>query len=245
MDPVSGRRRAPRPAGRHRRIWAAAGAFAVVLAVCAAVTYTFGMRGAHHAVSSKDGGGVQNSPMSAPGGNERDAVPDACTALTPGIADSLAPGAQRTEMGQDDQSDQHSECAWSLYGSTRTRQLTVELRALTAQGRAGATSVAVQTFDNEWQSDREGKDLADTAAVRDSRGVSGVGEQAYVVYTVDTKDRIGEAVANARLANVLVTVHYSGGDQRDADGRPLSSSEAVNGALSVARDVISKLESQS
>ena len=89
------------------------------------------------------------------------------------------------------------------------------------------------------------RDLADTADVRDSRGVSGVGEQAYVVYTVDTHDRIGEAVANARLANVLVTVHYSGGDDRDTKGRPLSASNATNGALSAARDIIAKLESHS
>ena len=51
--------------------------------------------------------------------------------------------------------------------------------------------------------------------------MTGVGEQAYVVYTVDADDEIGEAVANARLANVLVTVHYSGGDDRDRAGRPL------------------------
>jgi hypothetical protein len=177
--------------------------------------------------------------MSAPGGSERDLVPDACTALSQKVADGLAPNADRTEMSQAAQSDQHSECAWSLFGTTR-RQLTIELRALSAEGGTSATSVATRTFGQEWESDRAGKNLADTVKVRDSRGVSGVGEQAYVVYTVDN-DEIGEAVANARLANVLVTVHYSGGD----DTEPLTSSDATNGALSAARDVVSKLQSQS
>ncbi|GAA4621449.1 hypothetical protein GCM10023196_009670 [Actinoallomurus vinaceus] len=242
---MSGRRRAPRPAGRSRRVWAVAGTLAVVVAVCAVAAFAFLRTGdtVRHKASSKEGGGPQSSPMSAPGGSERDVVPDACTALSQKVADDLAPSADRTEMDQANQSDQHSECAWSLYGDMG-RQLTVELRAMSAQGKNNATAVAVQTYGTEWESDRAGKDLADTVEVRDSRGVSGVGEQAYVVYTVD-KGEVGAAVANARLANVLVTVHYSGGDGQDGATKPLSSSDATNGALSAARDVISKLQSQS
>ncbi|WP_460336656.1 hypothetical protein [Actinoallomurus acanthiterrae] len=242
---MSGHRRAPRPAGRSRRVWAVAGALAVVVAVGAVAAFAFLRTGdnARHAASSKEGSGPQNSPMSAPGGNERDVVPDACTALSQKVADDLAPSADRTEMDQANQSDQHSECAWSLYGDTG-RQLTVELRAMSAQGKSNATAVAAQTFGAEWESDRTGKDLGDTVEVRDSRGVSGVGEQAYVVYTVD-KGEVGAAVANARLANVLVTVHYSGNDGQNDAAKPLPSSDATNGALSAARDVISKLQSQS
>jgi hypothetical protein len=181
--------------------------------------------------------------MSAPDGSERDVVPDACTALSQKVVDQLTPGAERTAMDEATQSDQHSECAWSLFGNDR-RQLTVELRALTGDGTSSATEVATRTFGDEWDADRAGKDLADTVKVRDSRGVSGVGEQAYVVYTVD-HDETGDAVANARLANVLVTVHYSGSDDKDGDLKPIASSDATNGALSAARDVISKLQSQS
>ena len=241
---MSGRRRAPREPRRRGRVWVVVGALALVLAVCAAAAFALRTGRSRPEASGRDGAGVQSSPMSAQTGNERDIVPDACQTLTASIADSLAPGAERTAMNQAAQSDQHSECAWSRYGSTRTRQLTVELRALSSQGGVSATRVATRTFGDEWQADREGRDLADSATVRDSRGVSGVGEQAYVIYTVDTKSEIGEAVANARLANVLVTVHYSGGDFEDTDS-PLSNAAATNGALSAARDIISKLESHS
>jgi hypothetical protein len=240
---MSGRRRAPRPAGRSKRVWAAAGALALVVAVCAVVAATFLRSGKGRTEAARDGTGPQSSPMSAPNGSERDVVPDACMALSQKVADQLTPGAERTEMSQATQSDQHSECAWSIYGNSR-RQLTVELRALAAASGESATRVATTTFAQEWESDRAGKDLADTVKVRDSRGVSGVGEQAYIVYTVDN-DEIGDAVANARLANVLVTVHFSGGDDKDGNSTPISDSDATNGALSAARDVISKLQSQS
>ncbi|MFL6051608.1 MAG: hypothetical protein ACJ72W_01640 [Actinoallomurus sp.] len=240
---MGGRRRAPRPAGRSRRVWAAAGALTLVVAVCAVAAVAFLGTGRARPKDAKDRTGLQSSPMNAPNGSERDVVPDACMALSQKVADQLTPGAERTEMSQATQSDQHSECAWSIYGNSR-RQLTVELRALTAAGGESATSVATTTFGQEWESDRAGKDLADTVRVRDSRGVSGVGEQAYVVYTVDN-DEIGDAVANARLANVLVTVHFSGGDDTGGGSKPISSSDAGNGALSAARDVISKLQSQS
>ncbi|MCO5994749.1 hypothetical protein [Actinoallomurus rhizosphaericola] len=236
---MSGRRRAPRPAGRRRRVWAVAGVLTVVVAVCAVAALAFLRPGKARTTADR----ATTGPMSAPDGSERDVVPDACTALSQKVADQLTPGAERTEMDQATDADRHSECAWSIYGNDR-RQLTVELRALTGDGTTGATGVATRTFGDEWDSDRAGKDLADTVKVRDSRGVSGVGEQAYVVYTVDNDD-IGDAVANARLANVLVTVHFSGGDDKDGDMKPISSSDATNGALSAARDVISKLQSQS
>ncbi|MEV5711032.1 hypothetical protein [Actinoallomurus sp. NPDC052274] len=240
---MSGRRRAPRPAGRRRRVWAVAGVLALVVAVCAVAAVALLRPGKARTTAAKAGTGPQSSPMTAPDGSERDVVPDACTALSQKVADQLTPGADATEMSQSTQPDQHSECAWSLFGNNR-RQLTVELRALTADGATSATGVATRTFGQEWESDRAGKELADTVKVRDSRGVSGVGEQAYVVYTVDDSG-IGDAVANARLANVLVTVHFSGGDEKDGDAKPISSSDAANGALSAARDVISKLQSKS
>jgi hypothetical protein len=182
--------------------------------------------------------------MSSLRGSERDAVPSACDTLSASIAGKLAPGADRSATVAT-QSDQHSECAWSLFGSDQSRQLGVELRAVPGSGGTSATDAAIRTFNNEWRSDRDGKDLADSAEVRDSRGVTGVGEQAYIVYTVDAKAAIGEAVANARLANVLITVHYSGGDHLNTHGRPLSSGSAGDGALRAARDIVSKLESHS
>jgi hypothetical protein len=244
---VSGHRHAARPARRRGRAVFAGCVALVIVAACAAVAafaFHFHVGGQTPVAAGSKGSVVTaDSPMSSLQGSERDAVPNACETLSPSIAGTLAPGADRSEMTQTAQSDQHSECAWSQYGAKRSRQLTVELRAITASGATSATSVATKTFQSEWQADRNGKDLADTAKVQDSRGVTGVGEQAYVVYTVDGANDIGEAVANSRLANVLVTVHYSGGDNRATSGKPLSSGAASDGALSAARDVISKLES--
>jgi hypothetical protein len=215
----------------------------LVALVCGAVAWVAGVGRGGHPTDSRPAF-AENSPMSAQHGSERDAVPSVCDTLSASVAGKLAPGADR-DATVADQSDQHSECDWGLYASDRSRQLSVELRAIAGGGGASATAAAIRTFTSEWRSDRAGDDLADGTKVRESRVVSGVGEQAYAVYSLDTADRIGAAVANVRLANVLITVHYSGGDDRQAGGVPLSSRTATDGALLAARDIVSKLESHS
>lgn len=241
---MSGHRRAARRARRRRGRLVAAGFAAVLVAlVCGAVTWASGVgRGGPPAETQS--AVVDNSPMSTLHGSERDAVPSACDTLSASVAGRLAPGADRSAPVAN-QSDQDSECDWGLYGADRRRQLSVELRVISAGGGTSATAAATRTFTGEWNSDRAGKNLANGTKVRDSRGVSGVGEQAYTVYSVDGGARIGAAVANVRLANVLITVHYSGGDDLQAGGVPLSSRTASDGALLAARDIVSKLESHS
>jgi hypothetical protein len=238
---VSGRRALP-PTRRRGRLVIVGCVAVLVVAVGASAAWTLRPHDRTGAVRSPNA--AVNSPMNTLQGSERDVVPDSCETLSPGIAGKLAPGAQRSATSAT-ASDQHSECAWSVYNSPHVRQLTVELRAVGASGGTSATDVAARTFNDEWHSDRAGNDLADTAKVKDCRGVTGVGEQAYVVYTVDHADEVGEAIANARLANILITVHYSGGNQHDDHGKPLSTGAATDGALSAARDIVSKLESHS
>ncbi|MDN3357182.1 hypothetical protein [Actinomadura sp. DC4] len=241
---MSVHRHAARPARRRGRFVAAGCAAAVLVVALGAIAWGSGIgRDRASAVPSR-AASAENSPMSTLQGSEREVVPSACDTLGKSVADKLAPGADRSATVAN-QSDQHSECSWGLYGASRSRQLNVELRAIGAGDGTSGTGVATKTFEDEWRSDRAGNDLADSAKVRDSRGVTGVGEQAYVVYTVDSGARVGEAIANARLANVLITVHYSGGDHRDTKGTPLSSGAATDGALLAARDVVSKLESHS
>ena len=239
---MSGHRHAARPARRHGSLVAAGSVAVLVAAVIGGVAWISGIgRGDHHSLRARNAD-AESSPMNSLRGSERDTVPGACDTLSASLATKLAPGADRSETVAT-QSDQHSECAWSLFGADRSRQLNVELRAVSGSGGTSATDTAIRTFNDEWHSDRLGKDLADGAKVHDSRGVTGVGEQAYVVYMVD--GAIGTAVANARLANVLITVHYSGGDHLETHGRPLTSGTAGDGALQAARDIISKLESHS
>lgn len=239
---MGGHRHAARPTRRHGSLVAAGCVAVLVVAVIGGVAWTTGVgRTGDHSLHAR-GAAAENSPMNTLHGSERDAVPGACDTLSASIAKKLAPGADRSETVAT-QTDEHSECAWSDYGANRSRQLNVELRAISADGGTSAADTAIRTFNEEWSSDRKGKDLADGAKVHDSRGVTGVGEQAYVVYMVDGP--IGTAVANARLANVLITVHYSGGDHLETHGRPLTSGTAGDGALQAARDIISKLESHS
>jgi hypothetical protein len=240
---VNGHRHAARPP-RHWGGLVAAGSVAVVVAaVVGGAAWVSGVGRGEPSARTRVLG-ADNSPMNAQHGSERDAVPNACDTVSTSVADKLAPGADRSNTVAN-QSDQHSECSWGLYRSAHSRQLNVELRAITGADGASATDTAVNTFTSEWHSDRNGEDLADSAKVHDSRGISGVGEQAYVVYTVDNTDGVGEAIANVRLANVLITVHYSGGDDRAAKGVPLSSKDASDGALLAARDIVAKLESHS
>jgi hypothetical protein len=239
---VSGHRHAARPARHHGGLLAAGSVAVLVAVVIGGAAWVSGVgRGDHHTLRAR-GAEAVSSPMNSLHGAERDAVPGACDTLSASLAKQLAPGADRSETVAT-QSDQHSECAWSLFAANRSRQLNVELRAIGADGGTSATDGAIRTFNDEWHTDRLGKDLADGAKVHDSRGVTGVGEQAYIVYTVD--GAIGAAVANTRLANILVTVHYSGGDHLETHGKPMSSGSAGDGALQAARDIISKLESHS
>lgn len=233
------RRHAAPPTRRRGHLIAAGCAAVLTVAALAAVIWGVG-RGHTLPTPAR---AADSSPMDSLQGSERDVVPSACDALTASVAQRLVPGADQSATVAN-QSDQHSECSWSRYGSAHSRQLNLELRVIGGAG-VSATGAAARTFTGEWRSDRAGQNLADSAKVRDSRSVSGVGEQAYVVYTVDTADGIGEAIANVRLANVMITVHYSGGDQRDAEGVPLSSGAATGGALLAARDIVSKLESHS
>jgi hypothetical protein len=237
------RHAAARPARRRGRLAAAGFTALFLVLVCGVVAWATGAGRGGRPVDSRPAF-AEDSPMSALHGSERDSVPVACDTLSASVADKLAPGADRNAPVAR-RSDQDSECDWGLYAADRGRRLSVELRAVAGGGGRSATAAATSTFTGEWRSDRAGTDLTDGTKVRDSRAVSGVGEQAYVVYSVDTPDGIGAAVANVRLANVLITVHYSGGDDRQAGGKPLSSGTATDGALLAARDIVSKLESHS
>ncbi len=239
---MSDRRHAARPV-RHRGRAVAAGCVALLVVTVSVAVAAFAFRARRDTPDTTHKAAVAaDSPMNSQHGSERDAVPAACDTLGADIADRLAPGADRSAISHSIDADRHSECAWGLYRGVRTRQLTVELRAVSASG-GSATDATIRTFQDEWQSDRDGKNLAAEVKVGDKRGVTGVGEQAYVVYTSDGTNEIGEAVANARLANVLVTVHYSGRDGGGFSGVPLPARTATDGALSAARDVISKLQS--
>ena len=181
------------------------------------------------------GSGSTETTPSARG--ERTAVPDACELLDPRIADKLAPNADRTQAANYQSSDRQNQCVWGAYTGHRKRQLTIELRAVDgAQGRT-PTDTAVDTFRAERKADESGKALLAGQKLTEKKPLEDLGNDGYLVYSVDEGQGSGEAVANVRSANVLITVHYSGGN----DGKPLGAKDAMNGATEAVRSVLEAL----
>jgi hypothetical protein len=183
---------------------------------------------------------VQNSPMSLPA--ERGTVPDACTVVRAALAKSLVPSADRTNLRSPDTTDTHTDCAWSSVGGARSRQLTVELRAVQPVAGRSATTVARETFQNEQRADSEGKGLLPTQRVVTRKVIVDLGDEAYVTYNTDKAQGLGEAIVNVRAVNILVTVRYAGGEvSRTGRGRPLANAPTTNGATIVARQAVTAL----
>jgi hypothetical protein len=217
-------------------------AAAVIITTVAVVVLS---RGSGDSSTAPDAAGpsaaVQNSPMAVLG--ERDVVPDACTVIRAKLARTLVPNADRTNMRSPDTTDQHTECAWARYASNGSRQLSVELRALQpANAASSATAAARQEFRAEWRADSAGKGLSPTQRVVSRRVIVDLGDEAYVTYSIDKVQTLGEAIVNVRVVNVLVTIHYAGGEIRGDDGgAPLSKGLAMEGATAAARQAVSAL----
>jgi hypothetical protein len=183
---------------------------------------------------------VQNSPMSLPA--ERGTVPDACTVVRAGLASSLVPDADRTNLRSPDTTDTHTDCAWSAVGGLRSRQLTVELRAVQATPGRSATLVARQTFQGEQRADQSGKGLLPTQHVISRKVIVDLGDEAYVTFSTDKTQGIGEAIVNVRIVNILITVRYAGGEvTRTGKGKPLPQARTMNSATTVARQAVTAL----
>ncbi|MGH3243267.1 MAG: hypothetical protein ACRDNL_23010 [Spirillospora sp.] len=190
---------------------------------------------------SDDGGRVVGSGAteSAPMTNgERTTVPDSCTIIAQPLVDRLAPGAERTEADSYQGDDQQNQCVWGAYAGDARRQLTIELRAVPGTGAQTPTQAARGKFGSERAADESGKGLLAGQELADKVRLTDVGDDGYVVYSVDDGQGSGEAIGNVRVGNVLITIHYSGSD----DGDPLSSESATGGAVEVAKAVIQKLD---
>ncbi|MFA1543913.1 hypothetical protein [Actinomadura monticuli] len=181
------------------------------------------------------GSGAADSSPTAKG--ERSLVPDSCTIVGQDLIDRLAPGSERTQADNYQSSERQNQCVWGAYAGDTKRQLTVELRAIEGSAEQTPTDAATKTFTAERTADESGKALLPGQKLTDKFRLEGVGDDGYIVYSVDKGQGAGEAVGNVRLANVLITIHYSGSN----DGDPLSSKSATDGAGEVAKTVIQAL----
>jgi hypothetical protein len=227
---------------RRRRAAILIGAVAGVALCLLAVFVVLGVLGGE---SESPSGGSTEAAVQSGGSSgdpgERSSVPDACTAVSDDLASELAPNADRTQSDTYQASDRQNQCVWGLYTGKNKRVLTVELRAVTGgQGQTG-TVKASQNFESERNADEDGKGLRPDQRLTERREIGDLGEEAYAIYAVDDSQKAGEAVVNLRHGNVLITVHYSGGNS----GSPLGADEAIEGATAAAKEaltVITKAE---
>ncbi|MFI0405251.1 hypothetical protein [Actinomadura sp. 3N508] len=238
---AGGRRPGGRRAARARRRrsgwrWAVIlGSVGAGVGICLFAVFAVLTGGDPDAGRSAGGAATESSP--SPYG-ERTAVPDSCAIVAQGLVNRLAPGAERTEADKNEGDDRQSQCVWGAYAGDAMRQLIVELRAIPGTSGRTPTEAARATFTSERTADETGKAVLTGQEITDQNRLTGVGDDAYVVYSVDKGQGSGEAVSNVLLGNVLITIHYSGSD----DGEPLSSQTAKGGAVDVAKAVIQSMD---
>jgi hypothetical protein len=178
---------------------------------------------------------------------ERAAVPDACSLVTDQQAEKLVPHFDRNQLNSASNTDTHSQCAWTLFSTDSGHQLTVELRVIAASGGQSAAVEAKRIFETEQASDDAGKGgLSTTQHITFHKALQGIGEAAYVAYSIDDSKGLGsqgfgDAGLSARVANVLITVHYGGSES----GGPMGTDQAVAGATATAQNLIHALPAAS
>ncbi|MCP9969835.1 hypothetical protein LUX57_35450 [Actinomadura madurae] len=181
------------------------------------------------------GSGASESSPTAKG--ERAAVPDSCTIVGDDLINKLAPDSERNVADNYQGDDQQNQCVWGAYAGDRKRQLTIELRAIARRCRPDPDGRGPQDVHHRADRRRVRQGAAGRQELKDKIRLEGVGDEGYIVYSVDDKQGSGEAVGNVRLGNVLVTIHYSGSNKGD----PLASRDATGGATEVAKAVVTAL----
>lgn len=179
-----------------------------------------------------NGSTVESSPVSSR--PERTAVPEACSALPKKVADRLVPGAHVTQNDPFEADDQVSQCTWGSYRG-KSRQLTVQLRAIGGEAGEAGSAIAARQLQSERRADEAGEGLRNGQKVISKQAVEGIGDEGYAVYSrvADIGEGHGEGIVNIRAGNILVTVHYAGSDGRRT---PLAASAAIGGATNAAKE---------
>jgi hypothetical protein len=240
---ASGSHRVDQAAPSKWRLFLVLAGVAAGVAVCAVSAVFVLMLGDRSSgpsgrVSAQQPGALQGST-----GGERSTVPDACSLVTDQQVEKLVPHFDRNQLNSASNTDTHSQCAWTLFSTDSGHQLTVELRVIAASGNQSATAVAKQTFEAEQASDDAGKGgLSTTQHITAHQSVTGVGDAAYVAYSIDDSkgfgsQGFGDAGLSTRVANVLITVHYGGSEK----GGAMGTQQATAGATETAKNLIHAL----
>lgn len=188
--------------------------------------------------SSELSGGsrVESSPVSSQ--LEQASVPDACTVLPADLTDELVPGAHVTQNDPFEADDRNSQCTWGTYGD-QARQLTVQLRAVAAEGGDSGSRIATNELQDERRADEAGEGLRPGQEVTSKQDLEGVGDEGYLVYsrTTSRASAHGEGIVNVRSGNILISVHFAGTEGE----RPMSENDAIDGATKAAKRTVEAL----
>jgi len=178
--------------------------------------------------SSKSEGGSPSPQVSLV-----DVVVDACDAGS-SVGSKLVPGGDQI-ANVAGSSDTESSCQWGKYEQAKPRALTITIRSI--QG-ANPVELAKGQFGEEWAADKTGDTLSAGQHLKDKTTLENVGEQGYALYF--TQSDLAESIVNVQISNVLITVHYGGGQGQGHAVMPRG--EAVDGAVEAAKATIEALE---
>lgn len=207
-----------------------AGALTAVLAVCA-VAGLFILRTAGGSpeerlepARSQQNGEARPRTTFTPLG----VVPSACEVVSAETAERLVPdGVVQPHKGSE--TDDYSKCGWADLSSTRSRELSVELRGV---GGSDSVQDAASQFQEESAADEKGEGLLTGQDLKHFGPVEGVGEQAYELFLTERFQ--GQGIIHARVGNVLLTVSYGGGSKSS----PLDQGTCLENALQAAKEAV-------
>lgn len=229
----------PYPVSRRaRRGWVIGGGIVVVVAL--ATTLALVLSG--HAGST--------APLAIGNAGSRTAVPstkvftkvpaNGCALVTPATVAGYAPGATCNDpsvMDHDGSIDRYA--GWSTTSETGRFEVASFDVTLTVGGNVGSSAAST------YASSRQDIVVGQNGVLRDNRDVNGVGDRAFVLYSLNkVTPEEADVEAGVLLGNAEVQVAYTT-VTRDPDGgglgAPLSRQEAENDALAIAINVLAQL----
>ncbi|WP_405614261.1 hypothetical protein [Streptomyces sp. NBC_01508] len=219
------------PRGGRSRVWLIGGAAALAVAVIVGVVVAMS--------GGDDKGTASGRPSGAPGGAAEPKVPSGkaftevpkgCELIKASTIEKIAPGGECTPGLMDDKD----------LASMITRMPRWEPPGYDADYQSLSVTLTVSPSAKSGYDTRKKtalSDLGDLRTVLDSRSVGGLGEEAFVVYSVGTDGSPAQAevIVNEGNATLTADLTYS----RDSSDR--TQKQAEDDAITAARDVLASL----
>ncbi|WP_438483730.1 hypothetical protein [Streptomyces sp. S186] len=219
------------------RPWLIGGAALAVAALVGVVIATSGGEGASDAAGKPPAasGGAGTSPEAGPGASEGKTytkVPEGCQLIKTSTLARIAPGTE-CKPSQFDNATMAAMItrmpSWRTPFGSGGAYLDLKVNLSVSPGAKGLYDMHKKTALTA---------LGNVRKITDSRPVSGIGDEAHVVHSVD-KDpmRLAEATVIVRSGNASYTVSYS----YDTGRSGVNEQQAEDAVITAARDVLGSL----